>query len=411
MARVNDRMALFRNDQNLNYLQLLRPETDTSPTALAQLVQGLSTNTSIQRVRAIAPRNFYRENDGSSSEEASLTRRRLFQAVGRLPKLEELKIDAYAGMATFPLEVLAQTIIGTRKLKELELWDLKLTLENVDEDGTSPDLENLNIALRNHPSLEKFTLYNCQLRESSVCTLDPLLRALATIPALKKVYITAAAAVSSASESVSFTRSALEDLCRSPSLQEIGLWKFNFLYSSQQETADPLALLAPAIAETDILRMFEFGKCHLSREGDEALAAMLEVNTSLEELDLHLDSSDSKGGKSVCEIVATAKALQSQNTTLKRLKLWGLLNRSNQEALVRMICDNYSLETCRLLDADRDISAQIDFYIALNRGGRKYFLTSEQPVTTGQWLDLLENSDLGTIFYYLCRKPNLCQLH
>lgn len=411
MARVNDQIALCRNDEQLTYLQLLRPETDTSPSALARLVQGLNTNTNIQRVRVIAPRNFYRGNDRGSNEEVTFIRQRLFQAVGRLPKLEELKIDAYAGMATFPMEVLAQTIMGGRELKELELWDLKLTLENVNEDGTSQSLENLNVALHNHPSLEKFTLYNCQLQESSVCTLDPLLSALATIPTLRQVYITAAAAVSSAADSVSFTRTALEDLCRSPSLQELGLWKFNFLYSSQQDTADPLALIAPAIAETNVLRMFEFGKCHLSREGDEALAAMLEVNTSLEELDLHLDSSASIGGNSLCEIVATAKALQSHNSTLKKMKLWGLLNRSNQEALVRMICDNYSLETFRLLDADRDISAQIDFYIDLNRRGRQYFLASDQPVTTRQWLDLLEKSDLSTIFYYLCRKPSLCQLH
>lgn len=392
----------------------LRLETDNSHETFQEIVDALKTNSPTKKVRIFLPRDFLRTHARGAEGESALLRWELLRSVGLLPKLEQLKIEAYSGLAEFPVRALSDVVKGARQLKEIELWDLQLGLYNVNADGSSEDLEMLESSLHNHPSLEKFTLYNCQLREDVSCTLDPLLRALASIPTLKQVYVTAAAAASSTLSHVSFTCAALEDLCRSKSLQKLGLWKFNLPHSQRQgQPEDPLALMAPAIAKTNNMKMFEFGKCRLSQTGDEALAAMLERNTSLEEIDLHLDSTtgESTLDEGDCAIVATAAALEKHNTTLKRLKLWGLMTRRSQEALVMMMRHNYSLETCRLLDADRDISEKIGFFIGLNRAGRKGFLSRDKSVATAhQWVELIAGGDLSTIFYYLSMEPGLCEM-
>ena len=402
MTSSKDFECLRRNDEHLIYLQLLRPGTDASPSALVDLIEALKINVQLKRVRMFVPRDFFRDDNIQSEEEDPRIRRLLFETAGSLPNLEELKFDSYTGLVSFPVDVLSRTLLLARHLKELELWDLKLAVNNLNH---AMDFERLKSSLEGHPTLQKFTLYNCQLKQDISCTLDPLLHALATAPNLKQVYITAAAVASSASSAVTFSCSALEHLCQSTSLQELGLWKFNFLYSQEQESKDgePLCLMAPAIAQSNAMKTFEFGRCKVSSAGDEALGQMLRVNTSLEELDINLYSSQE------CNLVATAKALET-NTTLKRLKLWGLLSRKNQEALVHMIRNNYVLETCRLLDADRDVSALIDFFISLNRKGRQKLLLNEQ--TVGDWINYFveDGGHLDSIYYYLSMKPGLCCL-
>lgn len=197
--------------------------------------------------------------------------------------------------------------------------------------------------------------------------------------------------------------------------KELGLWKFTFpaAQNDNGSAVEPLMFMAPAMAESNNMRMYEFGKCHMSRNGDEAMAAMLQSNTSLQELDLHLENTTT-GRVADCHMVATAKALETTNRTLKSLKLWGLLSRPNQKALVSMVQHNYTLQTCRLLDADDDISVLIEFYIGLNRRDRRRLLTTSVGIS--KWIDFFADcdggkEDLSTIFYYLVMKPSLCQLN
>lgn len=464
MATHNDQDRLCQRDQDLTFLQLLRPDSDTSPLALGKLVGALKANQSVRKVRIFMQQDFFppprhNNNDQNNNENETihlavvveedptvLVRRQLFHAVGSLRNLEQIKIDSFTGLVTFPVQMLSQTVSRARCLRELELWDLKFAVSH------KRDFEDLQRSLQNHPALQKFTIYNCQLEEevgaqqgeetdgenattgSSSTSMDPLLYALGSIPTLKQVYITAAAAASSSNFAVAFSCSALEYLCRSKSLEELGLWKFNFPYShhhQQQDgdnVGDPLSKMVPAIANSNTMRMFEFGKCQLSPTSDRALANMLETNTSLEELDLHLDvggkyrarndgsspyNNTTTDSSCCCNIEATAKALES-NVTLKRLKLWGLLSRDNQLALVQMIRNNYVLETFRLLDADRDVSLCIDFFIQLNRNGCQRLLADEEmTVTMADWVDFFAGSagnDLTIIFYYLSMKPGLCCL-
>lgn len=165
--------------------------------------------------------------------------------------------------------------------------------------------------------------------------------------------------------------------------------------------------MAPAIAQSNVLKMFEFGRCQVSKASDEALGWMLEVNTSLEELDIHLDSSrDCHTGH--------GKGSGNKQHVIETIKIVGLLSRTNQEALVNMTRHDYTLETCRLLDADRDVSAQIDFYVSLNRNGRrKLLLLDDNDRTVVEWIDIFlcgAGNNLSTIYYYLSMKPGLCCL-
>jgi len=398
MASPKDMDCLVRNDASLNCLHLLRPSTDVSPQALVKLIDALQSNFHIQRVRVFVPQDFFLEQGNAID-----IRERLFEVVGELPNLEQLKFDSCSGCVPFPVKVLSRTLVQAKFLRELELWDLKLAVKNAEW-----DFELLQQSLQGHAYLQKFTLYNCQtLHEGLSCTwLDPLLRALASAPNLRQLYVTAAAVDSASSSSLTFSSSALEQVCRSTSLEELGLWKFNFNNSQDSFpniATEPLTLMAPAIAQSNTMRTFEFGRCNVNRSSDKALGEMLTFNTSLEEFNIHIyDSSD-------CTLVATAYALEIKNTTLKRRKLWGLLSRKNQEALVKMVRNNYSLETCRLLDSDPDISARIDFYISLNRMGRRKFLLQNSSVK--DWIAFFAmTKDLNILFYYLSMKPSLCSL-
>lgn len=401
MSSRVDAERLRRNDKQLTYLQLLRPGTDTSLSALNDLTEALAHNTSLNHARMFIPRDFFGNNDGMQIDEEDLRLRRLlFQRIGSLPQLEQLKVDSFTGVVSFPVDVLHKTLCHARHLKELELWDLQLT---VNDANSAMDFERLKLSLQGHPTLQKFTLYNCQLKGGDMCTLDPLLCALATASKLKQVYITAAAAVSSFSPSVAFSSSVLEHLCHSTSLQELGLWKFEFPKTQEQQNIEPLCLMAPAIAQSNTLKTLQFGRCEISKASDEALGQMLLENTALEELDVHLNSSKASS------LIATARALES-NKTLKQLKL-GPLSRENQLALVHMVRNNYVLETCRLLDADDDLSAMIDFYISLNRKSRQQLLMNEK--TIGDWVEFFAKDagrDLSTIFYYLSMRPGMCCL-
>ncbi|CAB9517196.1 expressed unknown protein [Seminavis robusta] len=432
MAKPNDLVGLRRNDSHLTYLQLLRPDCDQSDSSLKELVHVLlesnnNTNTHVTRVRVMVQHRFFWNRTNNNDDNDSLRlRRQVFAAVGSLPKLQQLKIDSYMGLVRLPVGVLSDTIQRARQLRELELWDLKLMVAD-----DSNDLEALQNALQDHPCLERFTLYNCQSLTdrngaTRACSLDPVVHALASMPKIEQVYITAAAANSSASSSIAFSCSALEHLCRSKTLKELGLWKFNFHSAVQhRQTAtimpphnnnnEPLTFMAPALAQSNTMTMFEFGKCHLSAQGDLAMAAMLRTNTSLLQLDLHLDAvvtTDDDDDEDY--FVATAEALEKHNRTLKSLKLWGLLSRRNQEALVAMIQHNYCLQTCRLLDADCDVSQQMEFYIGLNRRGRKQLF---KTTCGSQWINALadcgrnnfpkQQDGLSAIYYYLSMKPGL----
>ena len=182
--------------------------------------------------------------------------------------------------------------------------------------------------------------------------------------------------------------------------------------------------MAPVIGETNTLKVFELGECQLTKASDMALGKMLETNTSLEELDLHLGCKKNKKRGAIARNLTSnggsteflAKALK-KNKTLRRLKLWGLLSRQDQENLLDMIHHNCYLETLRLLDADGDITVKIDFYIRLNRKRRRHLIGMKEDnkaVVAGhqEWLSMLASSgnNLGDIFYYLSLNPGLCQI-
>ena len=235
------------DDVKLRYLQLLSYGTDTSTSALNDVSEALARNTCLERVRLLIPPHFFQDDDDDgdgtpdATEETFRVRQLLCQRIGALPKLEQLKIDSYTGMESFPVQTLHKILYPARKLKELELWDLHLTFNDNEMCSGAKDFEMLRRSLQGHPTLQKFTLYNCRLKGSSASatsrsgSLDPLLHALAMAPKLEQVYITAAAAVSSVTSSVTFSSSALEHLCHSTSLRELGLWKFEFLKYQQHQ--------------------------------------------------------------------------------------------------------------------------------------------------------------------------------
>ena len=203
MALVDDLSCLSQNDPELTFLQLLRPEADASDSALQYLMDVLGKNTHIKGVRMLAPADLPLAVHNTTNSK----KLKLFQAVGKLPKLEQLKIESFSGLVFFPVLTLASTLQSARNLIELELWDLNVATHRT---NGMKDLHILQASLQDHPSLRKFTLYNCHLENTTTRSsrqrvllnenddtdniygalppmyLAPRLHALATIPTLVK---------------------------------------------------------------------------------------------------------------------------------------------------------------------------------------------------------------------------------
>jgi hypothetical protein len=139
------------------------------------------------------------------------------------------------------------------------------------------------------------------------------------------------------------------------------------------------------------------------------IAAMLQENTSLENLSMH--SSWNTVNFKAEEYFFLVTALQ-HNTTLKTLTLhqcyaiW--LNADERKHMFSLLEKNYALESLpQIVDLDNE-ARDVGAILRLNEAGRRYLIEDGSSVSKG--VDVLSrvNDDINCAFLHLLENPRLC---
>jgi Ran GTPase-activating protein (RanGAP) involved in mRNA processing and transport len=182
-------------------------------------------------------------------------------------------------------------------------------------------------------------------------------------------------------------------------------------------TTQGMAVLANGLRDNSFLRELRLEMCEISDEGLIQLGEALVDNSTLEIIRLDGNDYDQDG---VCQFFQ----LFSQMEGLKELSLDVFDDMANKElcsAVVDGLRKNTSLQrlsSCVSGDgmwheeAPSDIKALIEFYLNLNRNGRKFLeppLTSRVPASL--WPSVLAKmsspQDTSLLYYFLQKKPEL----
>ena len=397
----------------LTRLRLLSPQVD-------HLILRQSSSATTHMMRWMALPRVYLEQDQLLE---------IFQAIGKLNHLRTIVISDFEddedgdhdehdnnGNGNLPALCLTLLLQEARELTALRLDSNRIV-------GSRSQFQALAKALQSHPALEEICFTWCSVsiqveasrtqptrityndnRNNINNTFEPLAAAIASIPTLQLVEISETEIPSS------WTGASLRQFCESKYLQVLRIRGGRFLGDQD------IAQMVNALQSNTILKELWILSCDFrlqSRVGPEALAKMLRVNTSLEVLGLNRLS-----GKE--HAITIAEALHS-NTSLRALHLCLRDGVNNQicDSYAKLMEDNYVLEKmsggfttnrvgCRG-KSDSDIAAlQIDFYLKLNRNGRRFLLQHENSNRT-QWLNALcsQKEDLSAVFYLLSKNPSL----
>lgn len=386
------RRAAFKLRQNdANFQHLYLPLGDLSD--LGDITRAIRANTTVTSVSIFSE---YIEDDW-----LTLDVWRAFRAVGQLPNLERLKFD-YIGSDgdELPVFVISAIVQAATKLVRLELSCVQLT-------GTREQFNEFSLTLRQARSLQKVHIYASYAKLSLTAAeeeeeqdswqymLNACVGEIAGLENLEDVLITALdfgslGKISSASLGLLIGTST--------SLKRLVLGEFEL-------NDEHIVAMAVALEENRTLKEISFG-CDLGAEGGDALAKMLHSNQVLEMLHIHLASLDG-GEEHHC---ALAGALR-HNSVVRQFSLYGTTGSTThktQEAYIKMLETNYSLEELEFQDEDESLQPQIDMYLKLNACGRGQLLQSA-TTTRNDWISALLkiHDELDCIFFLLSLNPNM----
>lgn len=351
--------------------------------------------------------NFLMEVGLSGVDDEDLSK--IFHSVaGRLENLKTLVVSEFE-QVELPVRHLILLLRSCLALSALRLDTIRLS-------GSRQEFESFAEALENHPSLEKICISGCNPLESGEEESDssesddsslprptenllaPLASALSRIPTLTLVEI----GETSFPTSGTWTGQSLCQLCQSESLRILRVRGIRFLED------EDITLMAQSLQTNTTLKELWLLSCELgySGSGPQALAEMLEVNTSLEILGLNR----------LCvqeHAVAIAKALRfNRSLTGLHLCLRDGLTHQIHDSFTQLMEHNYVLEKIGgsgFLGSDMDPSP-IDFYLRLNQRGSRRFLLQNDTATREDWVDALcsQSDDVSALFWLISHNPQLC---
>ena len=333
----------------------------------------------------------------------------IFQAVSEMPDLEKLRVDFVGRPLPLPVASVATVLRESRRLKQLVLEDVRLTVDN------EGDLEAASQVIRQHPALEIVDLHCCVPADGLEITLDPLVTALAHVPTLTEVLLrntriaprsmTQPPEPDSDSDSDNermedqqqnrWAGTSLTALCQSTSLHRLTLRDMAEIEDRHVE------IMAESLGSNDTLREFTVCSANLGERSGRAMGHVLQVNRKLHKLEIQLNS-----GEAAIPITEILRA----NSSLKRLDLFfnGCISPRIREAFTEMLRQNY-----RLLDLNGSVwrgqsNSEIDFYLRLNRAGRGDLLT--EHASRSRWVDTMisQRDDLSIVFSLLLMNPSIC---
>jgi len=395
---------------------------------LLELSEALHANTSLKSIRVHIHTSFA----GMSPSEVLV----FFEALGSRPNLERLFFGPMRRpkQAQIPTQALSLALIQASKLQLLQLWGLELY-------GNACDFITLGASLQRHPSLQEVKICNCRLappddhddddngddddkekentssslQAEHAYTLDPLVKALATIQPLQKVTFNAAIQ----NELGALSPECLGLLCRAPSLQAIDLQGFAL------DHAHIVAMLPGLCTNTGSgskssnsnsmsLKEICLGTVQLDETGDKNFARIIQTNTTLEYVDLKL-----KSGSSPVHIAQALTVNSKNHGSLRHLFIHGDITSTSQQAFAAAMEFNFVLESMELMNGSAHLPA-IRFFLQMNALGRRELLeqhakrrgneTVGSSASKGKWVEALINhrKDVSALFYLLSFNPLLC---
>lgn len=345
----------------------------------------------------------------------------IFQAIGCLPNLQRLDITGFHPH-TVSASCLVVLLQEAKKLSHLRLDCIQITTttrrRRIDEEDVNDndndnhnhqneqEMQELVTVLAQLPSLEEVVLVNCNDDETS--TSEYLAKGLAQSPILKVVEIIDTRSNSggnitnengSETEGGCRSGSSLAALCSSTSLKILRLRGLRFLCDSH---ITRLAQQLEQNQSTSVLEELNI-MCGIGSTAVYAICQMLRTNTKLQMLGLNCVEK----GEHAKEI---AQALKD-NSSLKTLHLY--FREGNVKEIqyhfetLLTTNNNYTLETIR----GGWTNATINFYLDLNKSGRKQLLNNGYTASREQWIDFITaQSDVpSTAMYLLLQNPSLCR--
>ena len=192
--------------------------------------------------------------------------------------------------------------------------------------GDQEDIKHLEDALHGHGKLKSFSMSNFTVDQENV-SLDELVKALGTIPTLKKVVLE-----SHKEAKANFTGDALSTLCADNQFQELRIANFRL----QPHHYD---LISAAVAKTTTLETLRLNRVGMAQPCAVKLSTGLQTNSSLKMVDLSSNNIEDVGA------AALADSLKN-NTSIEHLRLWDnkLIGEAGFNALADMLEANNHIQ-------------------------------------------------------------------
>jgi 3-methyladenine DNA glycosylase AlkC len=316
--------------------------------------------------------------------------------VERLASLNGLKSfrllpDKFNIIYDFPVDILTTLLRRAQGLQMISLCAL-------DWIGSPDDFAKFIETLRNHSSLCLVRLIRCRFPENSN-VLQDFIANLAQVPKLREVELCGA----EESSLGILSSESMERISHSEMLEKLRLDNFEL---SEDHFSVMLQWLE---RNNNRLTGVSLSSCQLSSPSLHRLARMLSSNGTLEELSFCLTRTHNQTYTDE-SFEAISQSLHD-NTSLRQFRLtgsngWPKLNDRIQTAFLTMLRRNCTLERLSLFDS-ADLQRDIDFWLALNRMGRKRVMN--ENATKEDWLQVITWSlvDLDCIYFFLSMKPEL----
>jgi hypothetical protein len=343
----------------------------------------------------------------------------IFAAVGHLPLLTTFRISfsfqrfRQLPVLPIPSQALVATLQSARQLQTLTLDEVRFAFRD------NHDVEALATALRQAPNIASVTLFNCfpvqpilpahqlalhqhhhhqQHLQEEPCRLspDPIAYALSNMPSLLELNLIFTI------EAPGWIGALLKQSCNSQSMQilRINVPDGSFL-------GDPIQFMCHSLQTNSTLKELSI-RCPLDGDGGRALArALTSPQIALQELYIQM--------KSYHYAIPIADALRS-NKRLKsfELRVWtGGDRRPLLEAYEAMVPHNTVIENLVIDNGRLGLTPVIDFYLEMNRAGRRGLLEEGDKWQKSEWINFMIRfrPDVSVLFYTLSLNPSLCSVN
>jgi len=315
--------------------------------------------------------------------------------VCQLNGLQSLRFlpDRFHKIYNFPVHLLTTALQEATGLQMLSLCSVELV-------GTDEEFERFFYWLCNHQSVQLVRLIRCLIPDQPENLLDRMALNLCNMTSLREIELSSA-------EEWSLSAESLQQLYLSDTVEKLRLENFSL---SQNHV---LALFEELERNNSNLKGLFLSSCQMTIDGLKGTASMLASNNTLEQFSLCLTNCQAQPYDDAC-FEEIAEALH-HNTTLRNLVFssasqdWPKLALTSQHAFADMLrSHNFTLEAMSLFGRT-DLSQDVDFYIALNRMGRKHLIRN--GASKEQWFHAIVQAqvDINCLYFFLSTRPEILE--